>query len=123
MELTNILIGDVWICSGQSNMQFAVHEMTDAEEVLTTADQSQIRLLNVGLNFSETPLENFHGNWQVCSPETAKDFSAVWYSFGKKLSDSLNITIWLLFTGIGASTAHAYYPQAYLSTVTILKWV
>src|SRR5690606_8430169 len=84
VTLHDLLIGDVWICSGQSNMQFAVHEMVDAEEILSTADQPEIRLLNVGLNFSETPLENVHGNWQVCSPETAKGFSAVGYSFGKK---------------------------------------
>src|SRR3546814_18746579 len=73
--------------------------------------------------FSETPLENFHGNWQVCSTETAKDFSAVGYSFGKKLSDSLDIPIGLIFTGIGASSVQAYIPKADLATDTMLNRV
>ncbi len=120
VELNDLLIGDVWICSGQSNMQFAVREMVDADNVLSTADQSQIRLLNVGLNFSETPLENFHGNWQICSPEIAKDFSAVGYSFGKKLSDSLDIPIGLIFTGIGASSVQAYIPKEDLANDPML---
>ncbi len=120
VELNNLLIGDVWICSGQSNMQFAVREMVDAEVVLSTADQPHIRLLNVGLNFSETPLENFHGSWQVCSPEIAKDFSAVGYSFGKKLSDSLDIPIGLIFTGIGASSVQAYIPKKDLANDAML---
>src|SRR5690606_30345621 len=123
VELHNLLIGDVWICSGQSNMQVSVKEMKGSEEVLSTADQPQIRLLNVGLNFSETPLENFHGNWQVCTPETAKDFSAVGYSFGKKLSDSLGIPIGLVFTGIGASSVQAYIPKADFSNDTMLNRV
>src|SRR5690606_5208721 len=54
VELSNLLIGDVWICSGQSNMQFPVKEMLRAEEVISGADQPNIRLLNVALNFSET---------------------------------------------------------------------
>src|SRR5690606_29072978 len=123
VELSNLLIGDVWICSGQSNMQFSVKEMTGAEQVISGADQSHIRLLNVALNFSETPLENFKGNWQVCSPESVSGFSAVGYSFGKKLSDNLNIPIGLIFTGIGASSVQAYIPKADLAADTMLNRV
>ncbi|MEC3878952.1 sialate O-acetylesterase [Parapedobacter sp. 10938] len=121
VALNDLLIGDIWVCSGQSNMQFAVHEMTGAEDVISTADQPHIRLLNVGLNFSDTPLETFAGSWQVCSPETAKDFSAVGYSFGKTLSDSLDIPIGLIFTGIGASGVQAYIPEADLASDTMLN--
>lgn len=121
VELNNLLIGDVWICSGQSNMQFAVHEMMDAELVLSNADQPVIRLLNVALNFSEAPLENFKGSWQVCAPESVREFSAVGYSFGKKLADNLNIPIGLIFTGIGASSVQAYIPKADLANDTMLN--
>ena len=109
--LENLLIGDLWFCSGQSNMQFSVKEMIDAKDVLAGADQPHIRLLNVALNFSDTPIENFKGKWQECSTETVKDFSAVGYSFGKKLYDELNIPIGLVFSGIGASGVQAYIPR------------
>lgn len=123
VELSNLLIGDVWICSGQSNMQFSVKEMTGAEQAISGADQPHIRLLNVALNFSETPLESFKGNWQVCSPGSVSGFSAVGYSFGKKLSDNLNIPIGLIFTGIGASSVQAYIPKADLTADTMLNRV
>lgn len=123
VELSNLLIGDVWICSGQSNMQFSVKEMKGAEQVISGTDQPNIRLLNVALNFSETPLENFKGSWQICSPESVSGFSAVGYSFGKKLLDNLNIPIGLVFTGIGASSVQAYIPKADLAADTMLNRV
>jgi sialate O-acetylesterase len=121
--LSNLLIGDLWFCSGQSNMQFAVKEMTGAAAELADADQPHIRLLNVALNFSAQPVEKFKGNWQVCSPETVKKFSAVGYSFGKKLYEQLQIPIGLIFTGIGASGVQAYVPQEVLSRDTMLNRV
>ena len=121
IELTNLLIGDLWICSGQSNMQFSVKEMMDAEQVLTSANQPNIRLLNIALNFSEKPISTFQGEWQECSPEFVKDFSAVGYSFGKKLYDELNIPIGLIFTGIGASGVQAYVPKEDLAKDSLLR--
>lgn len=123
VELNNLLIGDVWICSGQSNMQFAVREMVDAENVLSNADQPPIRLLTIALNFSETPLENVKGGWRISSPESVAEFSAVGYSFGKKLFDKLNIPIGLIFTGIGASGVQAYIPKEELANDTMLNRV
>jgi len=123
VTLDDLLIGDLWICSGQSNMQFSVKEMIGAEQVIAGADQPHIRLLNVALNFSETPIENFGGSWQHCTPEKVRDFSAVGYSFGKKLLGSLDIPIGLLFTGIGASSVQAYIPKADLASDTMLNRV
>lgn len=123
VELEHLLIGEVWICSGQSNMQFAVKEMKGAEQVIAGADQPHIRLLNVALNFSETPIDDFGGSWQQCTPERVRDFSAVGYTFGKKLLDSLDIPIGLVFTGIGASSVQAYIPKADLARDTMLNRV
>jgi sialate O-acetylesterase len=119
--LTNLLIGDLWFCSGQSNMQFAVKEMIDAAAEIAGADQPNIRLLNVGLNFSAQPVERFKGNWQECSSISVKNFSAVGYSFGKELYDRLHIPIGLIFTGIGASAVQAYIPQQVLAADTMLN--
>jgi len=109
--LSNLLIGEVWFCSGQSNMQFAVKEMIGADEVLKEADEPNIRLLNVGLNFSASPIGQFLGKWQVSNMESVKGFSAVGYTFGQKLYKELNIPIGLIFSGIGASGVQAYIPQ------------
>jgi len=120
-QLNNLLIGDVWFCSGQSNMQFAVKEMIGAAEVIKNANQPHIRLLNVGLNFSENPINNFSGKWQGCSSENVKEFSAVGYTFGRKLYDELNIPIGIIFSGIGASGVQAYIPQGELTSDAILN--
>lgn len=121
LMLSNLLIGDLWLCSGQSNMQFAVREMIDANEVINQANQPHIRMLNVGLNFSATPIDTFTGKWQICSTETVKGFSAVGYTFGKKLYDELNIPIGLIFSGIGASAVQAYVPQEVLAADPLLN--
>lgn len=120
-KLVNLLIGDVWFCSGQSNMQFAVREMIGAEKILNAANQPNIRLLSVGLNFSEKPIDNFSGKWQECSPYVAKSFSAVGYTFGRKLYDELNIPIGIIFSGIGASAVQAYIPQEELANDVVLN--
>lgn len=119
--LENLLIGEVWLCSGQSNMQFSVKEMLGAEEVIGGARQPNIRLLNVGLNFSDTPISGLTGKWQACSPESVKDFSAVGYAFGKQLYDVLNIPVGIIFSGIGASGVQAYIPKEVLAADQLLN--
>jgi len=114
--LDSLLIGDLWFCSGQSNMQFSLKEDKHAAEELPHAADANLRLFNVGLNFSEQPLDSIVGKWQLCTPETAKDFSAVAYYMAKKLRDSLRYPIGVIFTGIGASAAQAYVPKDVLAT-------
>ncbi|EDM36971.1 sialic acid-specific 9-O-acetylesterase [Pedobacter sp. BAL39] len=118
--LNDLLIGDLWLCSGQSNMQFAVKEMTGAEAVIQDADQPNIRLLSVGLNFSADPIDGFSGKWQQCSSSSVAGFSAVGYCFGRKLYEELHIPIGLIFSGIGASSVQAYLPREVLSGDALL---
>src|SRR5690606_18876001 len=75
------------------------------------------------LNFSNTPIQKVSGEWRPASSETVKDFSAVGYYFGKKLFDSLQVPVGLLFTGIGASAAQAYVPQDVLKADPLLDSV
>lgn len=113
--LQDILIGEVWLCSGQSNMQFALKEALDSTEEVAAANHPHIRLLNVPLNFSATPVETFKGKWVGCTPATAKGFSAVGYFFGRELQQTLNVPVGVIFSGIGASAAQAYVPQPVLA--------
>jgi sialate O-acetylesterase len=120
LRLTNLLIGDVWLCSGQSNMQFKLRETLDSARELPTATYPNIRLFSAGLNFSNAPLDSISGSWQACTPITARDFSAVAYHFGRELYQTLNVPIGLIFTGIGASAAQAYVPREGLMADTLL---
>jgi len=121
VSLRNVLIGEVWICSGQSNMQFAMKEVTDSTREVAAANYPDIRLLNVSLNFSAQPIETFKGKWVTCTPATARGFSAVGYYFGRELYQALKVPVGIIFTGIGASSAQAYVPQPVLAADTQLN--
>lgn len=121
VTLTNVLIGEVWLCSGQSNMQFSVKEVVDSTREIAAARYPHLRLLNVDLNFSATPIDSIKGKWMECSPETVRGFSAVGYFFGQELLRSLNVPVGIIFSGIGASAAQAYVPQPVLAADTQLS--
>lgn len=121
--LHDLLIGDLWFLSGQSNMQFAVREMLDSARVIAEADNPHIRLLNVALNFSTQPVDAIKGNWTVCTPSTVRTFSAVGYSFGAELQKKLDIPIGLIFSGIGASAVQAFVPEDVLEKDSLLNRV
>ena len=119
--LTNVLIGEVWLCSGQSNMQFSMKEVTDSTREIAAAQYPNLRLLDIELNFSAAPIDSCKGKWMECSPETVRKFSAVGYYLGQELQRSLNVPVGIIFSGIGASSAQAYVPQAVLAADTQLN--
>ena len=121
--LMNVLIGEVWLCSGQSNMQFSMKEVTDSTQEIAAAQYPNLRLLNVDLNFSAAPIDSIKGKWMECTPETVRKFSAVGYYFGRELQHQLNVPVGLIFSGIGASAAQAYVPQSVLAADTMLDRV
>lgn len=123
IALRNILIGEVWLCSGQSNMQFGMKEVLDSTQEIAAARYPNLRLLNVPLNFSAQPYESFKGTWVTCSPSTVKEFSAVGYYFGRELQLTLDVPVGVIFSGIGASAAQAYVPQPVLAGDTQLNRV
>ncbi|WP_431213998.1 sialate O-acetylesterase [Puia sp. P3] len=120
IRLSDILIGEVWLCSGQSNMQFALREALDSTAEVAAARHPHIRLLDVALNFSAAPIDSFRGKWTECTPKTAARFSAVGYFFGRRLQQALDLPVGLVFSGIGASAAQAYVPQDVLAGDTML---
>jgi sialate O-acetylesterase len=120
IKLQQLLIGDVWFLSGQSNMQFSLKEDKFASETLKVANNPHIRLFSAELNFSATPLSDVKGKWKMVDPQTAKDFSAVGYYFGQYLNRSLDIPVGLIFSGIGASKVEAFLPQSVLKNNRLL---
>ncbi|MEO8174890.1 MAG: sialate O-acetylesterase, partial [Sediminibacterium sp.] len=92
--LENILIGEVWICSGQSNMEMSNTQQIKDEGVKSNNDK--IRFFTVAKKTSEYPQDHCEGQWVSCNEETLKRFSAVGYFFGKKLNTEVNVPIGLI---------------------------
>jgi sialate O-acetylesterase len=84
IELEDVLIGEVWLCSGQSNMEMNVNWGLPYQEDVSQATNNSIRFFNVAKTTAEYPQEDLKGEWVVCSPATMKNFSAVGYFFGKR---------------------------------------
>jgi len=123
IALNNLLIGETWICSGQSNMQFGMKETIDSAVEIPAANYPNIRLFNGGLNFSNEPIDSIKGSWKECTPATVKNFSAVAYHFGRELYNTLNVPVGIIFTGIGASAAQAFVPRDVLAADPLLDSV
>ena len=110
----DVLVGEVWICSGQSNMAFRVSRANAAELEVASANYPDIRLFTVGRKGTQEPQEDVKGNWQACSPETVGDFSAVGYFFGRHLYNTLQIPIGLIDNAWPGSSAEAWVSREVL---------
>ncbi|WP_269522155.1 sialate O-acetylesterase [Coraliomargarita parva] len=115
IQFTDVLVGEVWFCSGQSNMQWAVGNSNDADVEVASANYPQIRLLTVPMVGRQEPQENFKGEWKVCSPESVKWFSGVGYFFGRRIYNALNVPVGLIDNSWGGSAAEAWIPRNVLA--------
>ena len=104
----DILVGDVWICSGQSNMQWSVRQADQAEKEIAEAKYPQIRLFTVKRSPATEPQTDCEGDWAPCSPETVPNFSAVAYFFGRDLHKHLDVPIGLVNTSWGGTPSEAW---------------
>ncbi len=112
----DVLIGEVWLCSGQSNMQWSVDQADDGDLESLSANYPNIRLITVPQVAAQTPQDDFNGSWKACTPQTVKDFSAVGYFFGRQLHQTLNVPIGLIDNSWGGSAAEAWVPRDVLKT-------
>lgn len=117
VALTNILFGDVWLCSGQSNMEWTVARSRDAKAEIAAASFPQIRLLTVPDATDISPQANFAGAWQVCSPKSVAAFSAVGYFFGRKVHQETGVPIGLIDAAFGGTNAEAWLSAEALGTM------
>ncbi|WP_298652637.1 sialate O-acetylesterase [uncultured Proteiniphilum sp.] len=103
LDITDILVGDLWFCSGQSNMVWKVSQSYHAGEETASANYPQIRSFNVGRQVAFEPAPEIKGKWEVCSPETVGNFSAVAYFFARKLYQETNIPIGIINASWGGT--------------------
>lgn len=109
IEFANIVIGDVYICSGQSNMEWVINNTNDAGKEIAESKYPQIRLFTVAKATSYQPKKDIEGGeWQECGPQTIGDFSAVAYFFGRKLNKDLNIPIGLINSSWGGTNIQTW---------------
>jgi sialate O-acetylesterase len=113
VTLDDILFGDVWICSGQSNMEQGMQIVNNAKEEIAAADYPQIRLLQVNNAVALEPQRTFAGTWTVCTPATVAQggwggFSAVGYFFGREVHKAEQVPVGLIDTNWGGTVAQAW---------------
>jgi len=111
VTFTNVLVGEVWICSGQSNMEWPLDRCFEAADDIAGATNPMIRLLNVPNRISDAPSVVFKSAWQVCSPETVKKFSGVGYYFGRDLHRARRVPVGLIQSDWGGSPAEAWMSR------------
>ncbi|HVZ81479.1 MAG TPA: sialate O-acetylesterase [bacterium] len=113
-HIQDILVGEVWLGSGQSNMQFRLDQDRDAKVELSRCSDPQLRLFLQKLVMSPEPLAEPQGEWKVCSPEAAKSFSAVSYYFGKDLRKDLKVPVGMIASSWGGSYVESWMPEKVL---------
>ncbi len=122
ITLEDVLVGEVWICGGQSNMEWTIGPVVGPgvagfAELVQAADQPQIRLFEVPNVVAVAPASDCAGRWQVCTPETLPAFSAVGYFFGRELHEHLRVPIGLISSNWGGTPAEAWTSEETLRSV------
>jgi sialate O-acetylesterase len=109
ITLDNVLVGEVWVCSGQSNMEWSFRQGVDGgDRIVAEADVPGIRLFTVARTLSARPRTDCLGRWVQCSPHTVKSFSAIGYLFGRELHEELGVPIGLVHSSWGGTRAEAW---------------
>jgi sialate O-acetylesterase len=108
IKIDDILVGEVWICSGQSNMQWSVNAANDADLERLAAKHPNLRMINFPQVGTQEPIWTHDRQWQVCSPETVGNFSAVGYYFARQLHRTLNVPVGMINNAWGGSACEAW---------------
>lgn len=121
LTVSDILVGEVWIGSGQSNMQWSVKASANPDAEIAAANYPGIRLFYVPRTVATTPQEDVEASWQVCTPENIAEFSAVLYYFGRELHTTLNTPVGLIHSSWGGTPAESWASRPALEADPGLK--
>ena len=123
ITLENILIGEVWICSGQSNMEWRMRSVKNNVGEILAANYPQIRLFHVPKKAAGHPQEDVDAKWLECDPTAVVDFSAVSYFFGRRLHKELNVPVGLIHTSWGGTRIEPWTPRIGFKQVKELQTI
>ena len=110
--IEDIVLGEVWLCSGQSNMEFNMKwGVTDAGDALKTCRNNQIRFFKVAQSYDKFPQTRCEGKWELCDENSMQQFSAVGYFFGRRVNDRLNVPVGLIGAYWGGTCIQSWIPS------------
>jgi len=115
IKIADILVGEVWICSGQSNMQWSINQANDPDLEKLTAKNPKLRMINFPQVGSQEAIWSHDRQWQVCTPETVGGFSAVGYFFGRQLQETLDVPVGMINNAWGGSACEAWINRETLA--------
>jgi sialate O-acetylesterase len=125
--LKNVMLGEVWLCSGQSNMAMRLRGNMPKDSILNSSTEIEnanfpnIRLFNVTKDYATSPLSNCEGQWKVCNSKNAAQFSAVAYFFAQNLNKSIDVPIGLIQSTYGGTPVESWMPVEYASKIERFK--
>jgi sialate O-acetylesterase len=117
----SVFVGEVWLAGGQSNMQLLMPEIKNAGKEIADANYLGIRFFTVGMNISHKPVDKVKGEWQICTPENAKKFSATAYFFARELHQQKQVPVGIIASSWGSSPAEAWTSSESLLTYPDFK--
>ncbi len=120
VEFTDILFGEVWVCSGQSNMAWSVNQSKDSQAEIAAANYPMIRLFHIPNEISGLPSPDVNAQWRPTTPDNIRHFSAVAYAFGRHLNKELNVPIGLINASWGGSRIEPWTPPEGFAAVKAL---
>jgi sialate O-acetylesterase len=122
VTVQNVLVGEVWLCSGQSNMEWTVQRSANPEEEIAAGDHPAIRHIKIGRAPMDTPQDDVPADgWRVCSPETVANFTAVGYYFARHLNQELGVPVGLIGSNWGGTRIEPWTPPVGFQSVSALK--
>ncbi|HEY1174349.1 MAG TPA: sialate O-acetylesterase [Verrucomicrobiae bacterium] len=121
LTLKDVLVGEVWLCSGQSNMEWTVNNSENPKDEIAAANYPTIRHIKVPLKPASVPQDEFKASWQVCSPQTAGGFTAAGYFMARKLQKELGVPIGLINSSWGGTRIEPWTPVTGFADLPQLK--
>ncbi len=117
----DVLVGEVWVGSGQSNMEFPVSRAFNSATEIADANYPQIRLFTVKRAVADEPREDVEGSWSLCTPESVKSFSAIAYFFGREIHKKQHVAVGLIHTSWGGTPAQSWTEPSFLKEDAALQ--
>lgn len=122
VTLSDVMLGEVWLCSGQSNMEWSVnHGINNGDEEAQKADFPNLRIFHLPQIGASTPQENCFSKWTLCTPETMRSTSALGYFFGRNISEELDVPVGIIVAAWGGTPAEVWTPKESLMSDPVLS--
>lgn len=121
VALSDVMLGEVWLCSGQSNMEWSVnHGIKNGDEEAQNADFPNLRIFHLPRIGSSSPQENCLSQWTLCTPETMRKTSSIGYFFGRNIGEELNVPVGIIVAAWGGTPAEVWTPREHVMSDPVL---